>query len=646
MKSMLITLLVLIGISLSSFAQEKSSRELKGDKFFFSYTYDRAIDRYSRTKNLTVSGQRNLAESYRIMKKNTKSEETYAALVNDGMELIPEDYYNYAMVLKNSGKYVESDIQMNKFSDKNPNDLRAISFRENKDQFGVLLLDNGNYRIRKMDINSGSQDFGASYYKDQIVYTSSNASPKMILRRYNVNNEPFLNMYVADVEDGQLENREFFDKKENGKMHDGPASFSNSGTFMAYTTNAKKDKTKDDVVELQIFTRAYANEEWSEPIAFKYNNPGYDVAHPYLTSDGKTMYFASDMPGGYGGLDIYRSTITSDGSWETPQNLGNHINTEGDEMFPFFDSNKNTLNFASNGHYGLGGYDIFSSQKNGNTWGEVSNAGAPLNTRFDDYALIVNSSGDKGYFSSNRENGSGRDDIYGLDLLNTKSNTKTIEGVAQDIDNKPLSGTSVKLFEAGSEISETIVGTDGKYSFTVDANKNFELTGNLEDYLEGKKNANTFGADDLVIADLQLLQEEEVIVNDENVVVNEDLGAFMKMKPIYFDFDKSVITPKAAKELDKMIKVLNQFPQMEIALTSHTDCRGTNEYNATLSQARASSSVEYIKGRVTNPNRITGKGYGENRPVNSCGCEGEKVSTCSEKDHQLNRRSEFIVTKK
>lgn len=648
MKRILIALLVLIGISLNTFAQEKSSRELKGDKFFFTYTYDQAIDRYSRTKNLTISGQRNLAESYRIMENNTKSEETYAALINDGAGLIPEDYYNYSMVLKNSGKYVESDIQMAQFSSKKPNDLRAISFRENKDQLSVLLNDSGNYKIRKMEINTNSQDFGASYYKDQIVYASSNASPKMIKRRYNLNNEPFLNMYVADVVDGQLKNREFFDKKDNGKMHDGPATFSNSGTFMAYTKNGEKDKTKDKIVELQIYTRTYANEEWEEPTAFKYNNPSYDVCHPNLTSDGKTMYFASDMPGGFGGLDLYRSTKNSDGSWETPENLGNVVNTEGDEMFPFFDELKNTLHFASNGHFGLGGYDLFSSQKSGDKWGKTSNAGAPLNTRLDDYALIINSSGDKGYFSSNRTDGSGGDDIYGLDLLNSKSKLKKIIGIAMDVNHIALQGTTVVLFnEEGQEINKIIVGDDGAYTFFVDAEKNFKLTGNLAGYLPGENNTNTFDTSEVVTANLELLEEnDEVLVLEEHIIVNEDLGAFMKMKPIYFDFDKSDITPKAGKELDKMIKVLNQYPQVEIALTSHTDCRGTKAYNATLSQARANSSVDYIKKRITNPERITGKGFGENRLVNACGCEGDEISTCSEEDHRMNRRSEFIVTKK
>lgn len=648
MKGLLILLLVLVGIGAGAFAQEKSSRELKGDKFYFTYTYDEAIDRYSRAKNLTVEGQRKLAECYWITGQNAEAEEGYATLINQEAELIAEDYFNYAMVLKCSGKYNESEVQMDKFCTKKPNDLRAVSYKKNKDQLTTIVKDNGNYAIREMEINTGSQDFGASYFKEQIVYTSSNSKPKAFQRKYNWNNEPFLNLYVADVEDGQLTNPTFFDKKENGKMHDGPATFNQLGTFMAFTKNAQKDKSEDKIVELQIHTRSFENGAWSEPKAFPYNSPSYNVGHPNLSDDGTIMYFVSDMPGGFGGTDIYRTTRSPEGAWSAPMNLGNAINTESDELFPFFDEKKSTLHFTSNGHYGLGGYDIFSSVKNGDSWGDVSNAGAPLNTRFDDFALVISGTENKGYFSSNRENGSGNDDIYGVDLLNTTAAIKQINGVALDVNQVPLPRTTVKLYnEAGQQINMAIAEKDGSYSFNVEANKNYELTGNLKDYIEGKNAGNTYGNEKIVTINLVLLQveEEEVVVLEEHIVVDQDLGAIMKMKPIYFEFDQSAITPTAAKELDKMIKVLNQYPNMEISVTSHTDCRGAKSYNETLSQARATASADYIKARITNPNRITGKGFGELQLANGCSCEGETESGCSEADHRFNRRSEFIITK-
>jgi outer membrane protein OmpA-like peptidoglycan-associated protein len=656
MIKIILSLLVLSGISLGAYAQEKSSREKKGDKHFFIYAYDDAINQYARTKHITVSGQRNLAASYRFMKANQKSEATYALLISRADGLVPEDFYNYAMVLKASGKYEESNTYMRKFAEQKPYDLRAKSFQNNEGQLNEIQNDNGNFTIRTMSINTPSQDFGTAYFNDKIVYASSNAAPKMVKRLYNWNNEPFLNLYVAEVKDGQLKNREFFDKKDNGKKHDGPASFSKDGTFMAFTKNATAAQSKNRVVELHIYTRRFENGEWTEPLAFNYNSSDYSVGLPSLSADGMTMYFVSDMLGGYGGTDLYRSTRNSDYTWSSPVNLGNTINTEGNEMFPFFDESKMTLHFASDGHYGLGGYDIFSSTLTGSSWGEVINAGAPLNTRYDDFALIINGESTKGYFSSNRAEGIGSDDIYGVDIHLTKSTQITLEGLALDAYDNSLKGTIVSLFdEDAKEIGKETADENGGFIFSVEANKNYRLTGNKKDYLAGEKFTNTFNAEKVVFANVILLKDgegkdaeddEHVELTDDKVIVNEDLGPVIKMKTIYFDFDKSAITTKAAKELDKLVAVMNKFSKMEVALTSHTDCRGSEAYNNALSQARAKSSVEYIQGRITEPSRITGKGHGEDNLVNDCACEGDVVSTCSEQAHQLNRRTEFIVTKK
>lgn len=649
MKKILISLLVLIGISMSALTQEKSSKEKKGDKYFFIYAYDDAINRYSQTNDLTVSGQRNLAESYRYMNQNEKSEETYQKLISEGNAILPEDYYNYSMLLKHKGKYTDSDVQMKKFSDLKPNDLRAISFRENQHLFSTILNDSGDYEVKEMSINTASQDFGTAFFKGQIVYASSNASPKMIKRRDNRNNEPYFNLYVANIEESELEDRKFFDKKDNGKMHDGPASFNEKGTFMAFTKNNDKDKAKENTIQLQIYTRVFENDKWSEPLAFTHNNSAYSVGHAHLSADGRTMYFVSDMPGGFGGSDIYRSVKTSTDSWGAPENLGNVINTEGDEMFPFYDESNNILHFASDGHFGLGGLDIFSSSKNGVNWGTVINQGAPLNTRFDDYAMIINNETKTGYFSSNREGGSGMDDIYGVTVLKMISTTTLIAGTARNEAGEPLSGTTVKLFDdIENELGVVTTGMDGTYEFVGDKNKNYVLIGNKTDFLEGRNTMHTFGNEDEIKADVTLLQEEteeEVVIVDEDVFVEEDLAVRVKLKPIYFAFDKSDISANAAKELDKMVKVMNQFPNMHIELKSYTDCRGTKEYNNALSQRRAQSSADYIKARISAPSRIEGKGYGESKLTNDCVCE-EEESTCSDAEHKMNRRTEFIVKKK
>lgn len=649
MKNIIISFTILLGFGLSAFAQEKSNKEVKGDKFFFTYSYDKAIDKYKHAKQLTVPGQRRLAESYFIMGQNAQAEETYLKLVNASNGVIAEDYFNYAMVLKNSGKYEESTIWLDKFQTMAPTDLRAISYSNNKAKFPDYLTNDSTCKIIKQSINTEAQDFGTSYYDDKIVYASSNAKPKMIKRRYNWNGQPFLNLYIADVENGQLKNPAFFNKDLNDKMHEGPASFSNGGTKMAFTRNNEKDKSKDKIVELQIFLSEFKDGKWSDAIPFVYNNTAYSVGHPFLTLDGKTMYFASDMPGGFGGTDLYKSILSENGEWLTPVNLGIMINTEGDEMFPFFEEEKQTLSFASNGHFGLGGLDIFNCALNGADWGLTVNPGAPINTQYDDYAQIFNNKSSKGYISSNRTDGSGNDDIYAFEIAPKVIVNKIIVGIAKDTQGKAIPGTFVSLLDEQDTLLAYVLADDlGAYQFSVVTDKNFELTGTKEYYLDGSIVTSSYGVEDTIVANLTLLQdevEEEVVIVPEDLVVDKDLAKLVKLKPIYFDFDKFNIRPDAAKELDKIVKIMNVYSTMKVELGSHTDCRGTTEYNMVLSENRAKSSVEYIQSRITNPERIYGKGYGENKLINDCKCEDDVVSNCSIQEHQDNRRTEFIIKK-
>lgn len=414
MKNFIILIIACVVISFNLSAQQKSYREKRADKFALTYSYDRVIKTLSGKTNLSVDGQRILAESYHKMDQNEKSEEVYAKMMSEGLEIEVEDYYNYAMVLKMNGKYDASNLQMDRFANMKPNDLRVKDYQANKRNLAHLLLDKGELTLVHQDMNSADLDFGTSYFNDQVVYASTKTERELFVRRFNWTNKPFWDMYVADVKDGQLENSELFSKKLNGSLHDGPASFSNEGTFMAYSRN--KDKDKDNVVELQIWFSDLVDGEWSKPIPFEHNGPAYSVTHPSLSADGNTMYFASDMPGGLGGYDIYKTTRSSLSGWGQPVNLGRKINTEGDELFPFMEEKNGAFLFSSNGRFGLGGLDIFVSLVNNSQWGEVYNPGTPLNTRYDDFAAIVDNELRFGYFTSNRPDGSGGDDLYALEL--------------------------------------------------------------------------------------------------------------------------------------------------------------------------------------------------------------------------------------
>lgn len=485
MKNLLITIIVFIGVTANVFPQEKSDKEKTGDKFFLCYSFDKAINYYTQSKNLSLDGQRRLAESYHHIDRNAESEAAYSQLIksqgefltrdNSNInqngpssaaysrtpvapgELLPEDYYNYAMVLKSNGKYEESSKIMDIFCELKPEDLRALDYENNKFNLPDLLKYDSKYKIEHLNVNTEALDFGTSYYKSKIVFSSTRVVNNKKARLFRWTKKPFWDMYVSDVDSGQLKTPEIFEKSLNGNMHNGPASFSNDGTVMAFTRNNYNEKIKDRVIELQICFSNYVDGKWSKPVPFVYNNKDYSVGQPCLTSDGNTMYFTSDMPGGYGKADIYKTVKDENGEWGKPENLGNKINTEGDEMFPFLTENKKMLYFSSNGHFGVGGLDIHSCTIDSSGFGLITNAGSPLNTQYNDYAFIVNDSTNKGYFSSDRPGGSGGDDIYSLvisdpDVLFTVNSPSNIPVASHVRETFPI--RNYVFFEPGStEIS-------------------------------------------------------------------------------------------------------------------------------------------------------------------------------------------------
>ena len=425
MKNLIISVITLFGIFASVNAQEISNKEAKGNKHYFVYSFEKAIDCYTHTKQLTVEGQRKLAKSYNNLARNIEAEPIWLEILNTKKEVLPEDYYNYAMTLKSNGKYEEASKWMNTYHSLKPEDTRASNYKYHTSSLSSLQQDNGIYRIKLLDINSDADDFGVYYYyNDKVVYSTSKTGTKMIVRKYNWTGKPFWDMYIADVNAGQFVNSEKFSKKLNGKFHDGPASFSNNGSYIAYTRNNYKKAGKDHVVELQIFFSTIKDNKWSDPESFYLNDEAYSVGQPFLTEDGRVMYFTSDMPGGYGGSDIYKVTKNAKGDWGTKVNLGKGINTEGDELFPYLDEKNKTFYFTSNGHYGLGGLDIFTSELNGTGFSKVYNAGYPVNSKYDDFSSVVNKNERTGFFVSNREGGRGGDDIYSFSFVDLIRDTK------------------------------------------------------------------------------------------------------------------------------------------------------------------------------------------------------------------------------
>ncbi|MBC7411230.1 MAG: PD40 domain-containing protein [Bacteroidia bacterium] len=703
----------------------------KGTKYYNNYSYSKAIKKLEPLTEKSTEVNRKLADSYMRL-GNVEKAESYYATVANAPDATPADAYNYFYVLRSVGKYTESETWIKKFHSNIATDSRGIEYTNNIGSFTKLKTDEGRFKIKNLEMNSAQQEFGATYYNKQIVYASTQRVVQSQVRTWNGNDKNFLNMYVADrATDNELLKSVEFSKSINKKYHEGPASFSTDGKFMVFTRDNYENKSSDGVKKLQLFSSELKEDKWTKPEAFTFNNKEYSTGHPSLTADGKTMYFASDMPGGKGGADLYKTTRGTDGVWTAPENLGTKINTEGNEIFPSIHKD-GLLFFASNGHVGLGGLDVFVAQLKDGKAIKLQNVGTPINGTKDDFAFILDDDQKGGYFSSNRTDGKGDDDIYSYSLFKPFKFGKQIKGVAKDKTGTLLANTKVNLYDGKGKVVETIVtSADGAYLFNVDDDDVYKLDGVKDKYFEGKNTADTKDKD-VIEADVILekdpgnalcllvtegktgapvegvkvkvtdLKTGEIFIqyvttttgielkaligkklNDQLTykielvkegyfpkvvtfnhtiikpgVVNvhelmsgslsmdkevKDLRDLVVINDIRFDVNKFNIRPDAAIELDKVVEVMNKYAGMEVELGAHTDCRAPIKYNETLSDKRAKASAAYIKAKISNPLRIYGKGYGESVLLNDCACEGKVKFTCTEEEHQKNRRTEFKI---
>ena len=705
----------------------------KATNHYNNYSYTKVIEKLEgEKKQINTDAQRKLADSYKITGNFAAADSVYS-IIMQASDKTPQDIYAYAQILKMNAKYAEAQKQMDAYSVLNAADGRTKLFNQNKTYTIDLLKDKGQFEVKNLAVNSTEQDFGVTYFKNEIVYTSSKHDINAAYRRWNGNNLPFLDLYIGKVE----ENGEITNSKKmsslNKKYHEGPSSYNKAGTIIIYTQDNYQSKSSDGIRKLELMESTFKDGEWGEKIPFALNNKEYSVGHPALSADGNTLYFASDMPGGIGGVDIYRVIRNADGTWGKAENLGEKINTEGNEMFPFVHES-GMFFFSSDGRPGLGGLDIFVSQLKNNQFTKVINLGAPVNGSKDDFSFVLNESKTKGYFASNREGGKGDDDIYSFNLLKQFQFGKTIKGVALDKAGEILANVKVELVDNNGKLINTVVtDKNGAFSFDVENAGAYKISGQKDSYVSGKNIVSISEEEEFAEANVILEKDpglslvaiitdgvtkkaldgakvtilengnqpfdnfitkagqdyrktlpnnkvgdklnykikieksgyltKEVDFNylisktgDINVhealditlsklEVGGDLAKMIDIKPIYFDLGKFTIRKDAAVELDKIVKVMNEYPNMEVELGSHTDCRATAVFNEKLSGNRANASAEYIKKSITKPERISGKGYGESKLKNGCACEGAVKSTCSEEEHQQNRRTEFIILK-
>lgn len=630
---------LLIAIFMQNGYSQKS-KVAAADKKYDSYSYVDAIKTYERVAEKGYKDEKmfqKLGNAYYFNAELQKAAKWYAELFGMNTNQDPEYYYRYSQSLKSIGQYDKANEMLEQFNKKSGNDNRAKLYATNKNYLEEIKANSGHYTISNAEINSEFSDYGSTLLGNKLLFASSRPIEGGSKKVFKQTNESFTDILAAEIApDGKFSVPVQFGGKEiNSKFHESTPVFSKDGKTVYFTRNnfldGKKGKDATRTMLLKLYKATLEGETWGNVTELSFNSNNYNVAHPTLSPDNKTLYFASDMPGTLGQSDIFKVAIKADGTFGNPVNLGNSINTEGRESFPFI-SEDNKLYFASDGRPGLGGLDIFMSKIQGNgTFKDVENMGTPINSSQDDFALIVDSK-NKGFFTSNRTGGKGLDDIYQFTQIQCK---QKLEGTITDVESSQmLSSVKVSLYNEKFELlKETVSNDKGLYSFDVECGKNYYVRTELTDYVT-KESTITIGTQDGV-TNLAIAIEKAAC----KVIVGGDLAKCFGIKVIYFDLDKSLITTKAAFELEKILDVLKQNPKMKIDVRSHTDSRQTAKYNQLLSDRRAKATIAWLVKNGIEANRLSGKGYGESQLLNNC---SDNVK-CTEEEHQVNRRSEFIV---
>lgn len=627
----------------------------KADRYFELFKFDKAIKQYEKVLDKypgnEVANER-LAACYRLLGKTEQAEAWYAkAVQKEGAA--PILTYYYAQALRSNGKYEEAKAQYEAYASKAPDDPRGSSLANAMDTLSVIKADSLHYRVWNVDsLNTDVSEFSPAYYKDSTLAFVSNRTAVGKKKDVWADSQALLNLYLAEFGDSSKITVSDLQGKVNTRYHEGPLVFSKDLSKVYFTRNVVvngfKKEGEDDIIRLNVFSADNKNGEWKNAKPLPFNSKDFSCAHPALSADGKTLYFSSDMEGGYGGYDLWKVTIDSTGGWGEPINLGDVVNSPGNEEFPFMHED-GSLYFSADAYIGFGGLDIYQTKETDGVWSKPANMGYPINTHYDDLGLIMNKEKNGGYLSSNRAGGHGDDDIYQFDDKVTIPLVGTTFEVAVNDDSLvegrkgTLDSVWVYLYNTtDGTIDTTLSDAEGKYKFLLKPEKNYRLVAEKDFYfLKSEKTLSTIGATgDTLKAELELYKIQGVI----------------RLVNIYYDFDKYNIRPDAAKELDRVYQLLEKYPDMEIELRSHTDCRGTATYNDRLSSNRAKSAVQYLVKKGKNNGlellpRVVAASFGESMPVYADLCDTEQglrdneISKELADKHQVNRRTEFVVTK-
>jgi peptidoglycan-associated lipoprotein len=604
-----------------------------GDKNMEQLEYVKAAKNYEKAvaKKSNNVAQKKLANTYRLMNETKKGMDAYAKVIyQPNVESI--DRFYYAQMLIANKKYIEATTVLRDYLKSNPGDKLAQSLLKSSEAPEAFMKDTAKYTVTKAKIGNVTEFYGPVKYKDGLVISASLDGKGK--DKVSQTGKSYYKLYFTKKDkNGSFSTPEKLSGNINSnKLHTASATYSKDGSVVYYTSSntdgLSKAELLENVIGLKINKDTIANGMYLKSTEFPYNSKYYSVGHPALSPDGKTMYFISDMPGGNGGTDVYETKLES-GKWAKPTNLGDKINSAGNEMYPIVDSLGN-LFFSSNGHKGLGGLDIFKATKSGNVFEQVENLNYPINSSKDDFGFMIYADNKTGFLSSNRE---GSDKIYEFILQAAKVN---VAGkVLSKVDGKAIAGAKIEIMDKARKTTDTIYSAeDGSYTYLLAPNTDFEITVSKEGFFSQSEEVSTMNQVGDINKDFSL----EELVQGKPVVIDQadDKG----VRPIFYDFDKSEIRPDAFGPLDKLVKRLKDNPKVSIELSSHTDCRGSDSYNQDLSFSRAKSAKVYIVTKGISASRIKTKGYGESQPVNKC-IDGVP---CTDDEYQANRRTEFKVT--
>lgn len=598
------------------------------NNYYDEFAYSRAILKYEKVlrKEFDPEAASRLADSYLKTGNSFKAEIWYRRLSKSPL-ITFEDRFNFSKVLMENGKYEEAKESLKEYLQLNPNDKEARKLSLVCDSVHLFYEDTTIYTISPLPINGEAEsNFSPVFYRDGIVYVSDRPSPGKSKVRSPWTGKEYLDLFYTSLDGDRWIEPQLLKGDINGLYDEGPASFSPDFSIIYFTrmdyTGKSVEKNQKDVSLLKLFSGTLTGNTWKLTGPLPFNNPEYSVGHPAVSPDGNTLYFVSDMPWGYGGTDIYRSSLVN-GKWSEPKNLGANVNTEGNEMFPFI-SGDSVLYFSSNGHFGLGGLDVYSSFWDGEKWSKAENLQYPVNSSKDDFGYIVDKSDKSGFFTSNREKN--RDRIFGF---SKNPPLFEYEAVVKDSKtSKAVSAYTLTVLGKNPErkVLAEVKGSVGRVKLTPNTDYTVELK--AKGYYATTTRFSTIG------------KRKSMTIHDTLNVVKIELNKPVVLKNIRFNKKEEIITEETGKALDSLAVVMKQNPELEIEILSHTDSRGSFTDNLALSKRRADLIRDYLIKQGISIARLMPLGYGEGKLLNQC----RDGIFCIEEDHVINNRIEIKVT--